>query len=228
MNQKNDAKTYADCQGCSLCLLPCPMWRQHRDVMFSPQGFAKSMQHGARAEDLKDYLSSCILCGGCDVMCPENIDLTGMIKKAWADTDLPSLSQQDETELSGFVISCDAWVQQQLTPDDLYIIDAAALHADYERRIEHYTSLREQTGCSMNLDLNRMAIPTGIASEAAKQGAFDVNEQFEWLIRGREFKRVIVEHEADIDVLKTMTDKVVMGVSALLNTLDVKDDYATS
>ncbi|MDQ6974174.1 MAG: 4Fe-4S dicluster domain-containing protein [Mariprofundaceae bacterium] len=228
MNQKNDAKTYADCQGCSLCILPCPMWRQHRDVMFSPQGFAKSMQYGARAEDLKDYVSSCILCGACDVMCPENIDLTSMIKKAWATTDLPTLNQQDEAELSGFVISCDTWVQQQLTPNDLYIIDAAPFHADYQRRVEHYTSLRAKTGCRMNLDLNRMAMPTGIASEAANQGLFDVNEQFEWLIQGRIFERVIVENNADIDVLQNMTDKPVVCVAELLNTLDIRDDYATA
>jgi len=211
MSTKLPHKTYSDCQGCSLCLLPCPMWQQHRDVMFSPQGMAKAMQSGAQAEDLQAYAACCIQCGACDVLCPESIDLSTWIRDLAQGT-----SHQEEAELSGFVMSCDANVQAQITHDDLYIIDAAPFHADYARRVEHYTSLRIQTGCSMNLDLNRMAIPTGIGSDAANAGLFDVEKQMQWLMQGRDFERVIVENPNDVKILAEITKKAVVCVSDLM------------
>jgi len=42
-----------------------------------------------------------------------------------------------------------------------------------------------------------MAIPTGIGSDAANAGLFDVEKQVQWLMQGRCFKRVIVENERD-------------------------------
>ena len=144
------ASNYADCQGCSLCVLPCPMWRQHRDVMFSPQGIAKAMQSGARAEDLREPLRSCIMCGACDVMCPESIDLTGMMTHAWQELALLNAASEPAGELSPFIISCDASVQAQIGKDDLYIIDAVPFHAHHAERVMHYDDLRKHTGCSMN------------------------------------------------------------------------------
>jgi len=208
-----NAPSYADCHGCSLCLLPCPMWRQHRDVAFSPQGFAKAMQSGATAQDLRPQLSSCIMCGACDVMCPENIDLTGMVAKAWQEADLPELHSQVD---SAFQISCDPHVQAQLQEDDLYIIDAAPFHAHHADRVEHYDRLRHQTGCSINLDLNRMAIPTGIGSVSADLAAFDVGEQIAWLLQGRKFQRIVVENVVDQIILTEMMREPVIHVSKLL------------
>jgi len=211
-----ELRSYVDCQGCSLCILPCPMWRQHHDVMFSPQGIAKAMQSGASADDLKEILSSCIDCGACGVMCPEQIDLMLMMAQAKHDVVLPQEYIETEDALTPFVISCDASVQAQIGDDDLYIIDAAPFHADYANRIEHYDALRKQTGCQMNLDLNRMAIATGIGSIADKSGLFDVQQQVQWLIQGRDFKRVIVENHADMVVLREITSKPVFCVAELL------------
>ncbi|MDQ6952493.1 MAG: 4Fe-4S dicluster domain-containing protein [Mariprofundaceae bacterium] len=220
-------KTYTDCQGCSLCLLPCPMWQQHRDVMFSPQGIAKAMQSGATATDVQEQAASCIHCGACDVMCPENIALSSWLEEL-SEVAGSALNQVvKEPKLNGFVISCDSWVQEGIHADDLYIIDAAPFHADYKRRVEHYTSLRIKTGCSMNLDLNRMAIPTGIGSEAAKQEKFNVCEQIQWLMQGREFARVIVENHDDMEVLRERTDKPVVCISELLPSLHERGEYAT-
>jgi len=188
------------------------MWQQHRDVMFSPQGMAKAMQSGANIEDLKNYATSCIQCGGCDVICPEHIDLKAMISLGCGEEAIPKL----EAELSPFVMSCDAFVQSQIDKNDLYIIDAVPFHADYERRIEHYTSLHFQTGCSMNLDLNRLAIPTGVASLAHQSGLFDVKQQVQWLIQGREFHRVIVENPMDMTILREITEKEVIYIGDLM------------
>jgi len=219
--------SYADCQGCSLCILPCPMWRQHRDVMFSPQGIAKAMQSGASAQDLSEQLASCIMCGACDVMCPENIDLTTMIVQAWNEIALPKPDVRGSSALTPFMMSCDASVQAQIGSDDLYMIDTAAFHADYANRIMHYDDLRKQTGCSMNLDLNRMAIATGIGSVAEQSGQFDVREQLQWLIQGRDFKRVIVENHADMNAMRDITGKPVFCVAELLGVvIETRGEHA--
>lgn len=72
-------RDHAACNGCGLCLLVCPMWRRHRDLTHTPQGYAKALQHGVRAEELGEALWACSLCGACDPVCPERLDLTGMI-----------------------------------------------------------------------------------------------------------------------------------------------------
>lgn len=70
---------FSACSGCSLCLLVCPMWRQHRDIGLSAHGYAKALQHGASADEIATELWGCSLCGACDPVCPEQIDVTGMI-----------------------------------------------------------------------------------------------------------------------------------------------------
>lgn len=72
---------HAACSGCSLCLLVCPMWRHHRDISLTAHGYAKALQHGADAHGIAAELWGCTLCGACDPVCPEQIDVTGMILK---------------------------------------------------------------------------------------------------------------------------------------------------
>lgn len=74
-------KDHPDCSGCSLCLLVCPLWRRKRDLQHSPQGWAKALQHGATPGDLADAVQDCTLCRACDPVCPEQIDVSGMIMK---------------------------------------------------------------------------------------------------------------------------------------------------
>ncbi len=72
-------RDYTACTGCGLCFLVCPMWRSHRDPRFTPQGLAKALQCGAKASALAAPLDACSLCGACDPVCPESIDLSRMI-----------------------------------------------------------------------------------------------------------------------------------------------------
>lgn len=72
------SKGFADCSGCGLCQLVCPVWQQQRDIRLTPHGRAKALQHGAGVADIAASLDSCTLCGACDPMCAEKIDLTGM------------------------------------------------------------------------------------------------------------------------------------------------------
>jgi len=206
----------ADCHGCSLCLLPCPMWRQHRDVMFSPQGMCKSMQAQAKAEDVRAVLETCVNCGACDVICPEHIDVTGIMDRERDKLGLPKAIKVEEQALTAFMMSCDPAVQAQLHADDLYIIDAAVLHQHYAERITHYTTLRQETGCQFNLDLNRLAIPTGAASQSAQDGRFDVAEQVGWLMQGRTVARVVVENTQDGAAIAEYTDIPVVYIADLM------------
>jgi Pyruvate/2-oxoacid:ferredoxin oxidoreductase delta subunit len=72
-------RDYAACSGCSLCLLVCPMWRRHHDPRLTPEGMAKALQCGATAAQLQEAAETCSLCGACDPVCPERIDLSGMV-----------------------------------------------------------------------------------------------------------------------------------------------------
>ncbi len=72
--------SHSNCHGCSLCLLSCPMWQQRRDMQYSPQGIFKALQHNATHDEIAPALFSCLLCGACDVLCPEQIDITDTIK----------------------------------------------------------------------------------------------------------------------------------------------------
>lgn len=74
-------KDHPDCSGCSLCLLVCPLWRRKRDLQHSPQGWAKALQHGAEPGGLAAAVQDCTLCRACDPVCPEQIDVSGMILK---------------------------------------------------------------------------------------------------------------------------------------------------
>lgn len=71
-------KDHAACSGCSLCLLVCPVWRQTHDPRMTPEGRAKALQHGATPADIVASVQSCTLCGACEPVCPEEIDLVGM------------------------------------------------------------------------------------------------------------------------------------------------------
>ena len=68
------------------------MWRRSRDISQSAHGYAKAMQNGATANDIADEIWGCSLCGACDPVCPEQIDLTGMILKLRRDIKLPETS----------------------------------------------------------------------------------------------------------------------------------------
>ena len=70
---------YAACSGCSLCLLVCPAWRATRDPRTSPEGRAKALQAGATPAEIASSAQACTLCGACEPVCPEKIDLIGMV-----------------------------------------------------------------------------------------------------------------------------------------------------
>jgi NAD-dependent dihydropyrimidine dehydrogenase PreA subunit len=90
-------RDHADCSGCSLCLPVCPVWRRTRDISLTPHGRAKAMQQGEAVSVAA--VESCTLCGACDPVCPEQIDMSGMIlklRRQLTHPDAPTLQARME------------------------------------------------------------------------------------------------------------------------------------
>ena len=86
---------YRACTGCGVCVLPCPVWRETRDLSLTLAGRALALQGGASAADLRESLNACVTCGACEPVCPEEIDTVGMtldLRKS-DPLDLPDLDQ---------------------------------------------------------------------------------------------------------------------------------------
>ena len=210
-------RDYAACSGCSLCLLVCPMWRSHRDPRFSAKGLAKALQCGATAADLAPPLEACSLCGACEPVCPERIGLVGLVSglrqrlphaaaemadRGTAATDGPRgwLPKFQRRSL-GETLSSKPAVRRRLGAADLYVIEPRAYHADYERLVKYYDLLQIETGCMLNLDLQRIAIP------AATQAA--------WILQRRRPARIVVESPADRDAFESVCDIPVVHLADL-------------
>ena len=312
-------RDYAACNGCNLCQLACPMWRSHRDPRFTPAGMAKALQHGATAAQLAAPIEACSLCGACDPVCPERIDLPGLVidlrlqlanslphSSALLD-DLRARLQQDTAasvasrfaplllpgpelradaallarvqallglaiadddgadialalelgveipprRLQGFlgslsghsIVAADGlllrqlrrWlpgsqrmglgaalssrpaVRSNLLATDLYVIEARAYHADYERMVAYYDRLQTETGCVLNLDLQRIAIPAVAQGLPQKLGATSDGDdaQAKWILQGRQPARIVVESLADRAAFERVCDLPVVHLAEL-------------
>ena len=317
-------RDFSACSGCSLCFLVCPMWRASRDPRFSPEGIAKALQCGATAVDLAAPLEACSLCGACDPVCPERIDLSAMIMdlRLHAADSLPSRAPRPavlddlearlqqgagkavtpiqgasvlflpgaelradaallariesllglvaidddgtdivlaleagvpipqrrmETLLAalcghaivggegllvrqlrrwlpgsqrmglGTALSLRAAVRGKLETSDLYVIEPRAFHADYERMVGHYDRLQRETGCSLSLDLQRIAVPARSSGVAQKLGLAAEGDaaQAKWLLQGRKPARIVVESLADRAALQAVSNVPVLHVAEL-------------
>lgn len=207
-------KTHTACSGCSLCLLSCPVWRATHDIRLTPHGRAKAMQHGATAADLKESIESCTLCGACEPACPENIPLMGMIDTLRREIGLAPSAVPPAPTFS-LTLSTLSALRNKLNADDLYVIETRNFHADHARLIQHYDALRATTGCAMNLDLQRMAIPTTVGTHHS--GRVNAEDQARWILEGRTPKRIVVEDTADIAVFMRVTALPVVHFSELLD-----------
>jgi ferredoxin len=313
-------RDYAACSGCSLCLLVCPMWRRSHDPRLTPEGVAKALQCGATVAQLAEPIEACSLCGACDTVCPEGIDLTGLIMDlrrklppypeitgrpglsqivgaggtvigpaastsaalllpgpdlradvallarvriqlgaAVADDDGADISLALETgvEISqlrlqqflaplrdrtlvaadglllrylrrwlpgsrraglGAALSSMATVRGKLGASDLYVIEPRAYHADYERLVTYYDKLRKDTGCMLNLDLQRIAIPAVAQGLRRSLGqlASDDTVQATWILQGRKPTRIVVESLADRAAFRQVCDVPVVHLADLV------------
>jgi len=134
--------------------------------------------------------------------------LTGMRKVVTADGLLKRYMQSILPELEviglGEALLRLPMVQAALRPTDLYIIETRAYNMDFNRCMPFYTNVSRQTGCVMNLDLQRIAIPTGACYRAEEKGEAvpKITEQIRWILEGRSFDRIVVEAAEDITFLR--------------------------
>ena len=121
-------------------------------------------------------------------------------------------------ESLGVAASSVAAVRDKLRASDLYVIEPRAYHADQERLVRYYDAMRASLGCSINLDLQRLAIPTTAGSLPARLGRsrVDVRDQARWILEGREFERIVVEDLNDIAAFSAVTDRPVVYLAQLI------------
>jgi ferredoxin len=108
----------------------------------------------------------------------------------------------------GVALSSRAQVRRQLRAGDLYVIEPRAYHAAHGKLVVHYDNLRAETGCTLNLDLQRIAIPATTASLRQRLGLAqpDEDEQISWLLKGRRVARIVVENADEIFAFARVCD----------------------
>jgi ferredoxin len=315
------SKDYADCSGCGLCLLVCPVWRAHRDIGLTPLARAKALQHGAVAADIAESVQSCTLCAACEPACPEDIGLVAMTlelrrqlpqptvvqslrarmeeqaarplpsRSAAAAVLLPgpvlrarsttlaravallgseraiAISEDDGEDIAlaleagaaipplrlerflqplrglkniivadglllrrlrqwlpqskiislGLALSGLPALRRALGASDLYVIEPRAYHADYQNLVKHYDSLRRATGCTLNLDLQRIAIPAPARSLPQRLGLAEIDDrvQARWILQGRKITRIVVESVEDGAAFERVSELPVVHLADL-------------
>ena len=130
---------------------------------------------------------------------------------------LPSSSSYLRAQSLGEAASRTVAVRAALGRGDFYVIEPRAYHADRERLVGHYDELRHATGCGINLDMQRLAVPTTANSlpQRAGRNRVDVSAQARWIVEGNAFSRIVVEDLNDVAAFRTITDKPVLHVAQL-------------
>jgi ferredoxin len=160
-------KDYAACSGCSLCLLVCPVWRRTHDPRLTPEGRAKAMQHGAEAADLLASIESCTLCGACEPVCPENIDLVGMILGLRKQIPRPAAVHEMQTRLHQAGELASAIYVESAAPVAAVLLPGPALR----ERSAAIANVRWMLGCALAEDDGAdisLAIEAGLEIPAAR------------------------------------------------------------
>lgn len=106
-------------------------------------------------------------------------------------------------------------IQAALRRTDLYLIDAPSYNTDFQRCMPLYTSVSRKTGCAMNLDLQRIAIPTSSVYHPGTDSAPKATGQISWILEGKSFDRIVVEAVEDLLLLDGLTDVPVVHVIEL-------------
>jgi ferredoxin len=111
-------------------------------------------------------------------------------------------------------------VRAGLTSTDFYMIETRAYNANRREFVAFYDTLRQETECSLNLDLQRVATPTGAASMQHHEGLatiVSIEEQVKWLLEGRNPKRIVVEHLDDYEAFTMYTKLPIVHLSEVAN-----------
>ena len=103
-------------------------------------------------------------------------------------------------------------------PRDFFVIDARSFHANHTKLVALFHALRTRCGCTMNLDLQRVAIPTGADSLQARDANLEsCGIAVDWMLEGRDIDRIVVESPLDLAVLASRTDLPVVHLATLVS-----------
>lgn len=108
-------------------------------------------------------------------------------------------------------------IRRRIASTDFYVIEPRAYHAEHARLVTHYDGLRKETGCAMNLDLQRIAMPSRAGGYPGLRmgGATEDQAQLRWLLQGRQPTRIVVEDPADRELFRRVTDVPVVHLAEL-------------
>ncbi len=117
----------------------------------------------------------------------------------------------------GLALSELAAVRRALRASDLYVIEPRAYHADYQNLVKHYDALRLATGCTLNLDLQRIAIPAAARSLPQRLGLAQIDDhvQARWILQGRKIRRIVVENIEDLAAFGQVSELPVVHLADL-------------
>ncbi len=110
-------------------------------------------------------------------------------------------------------------VRAGIKPTDFYMIETRAYNAHRREFVTIYDALRQETGCFMNLDLQRVATPTGAASMQHREGLatiISIEEQVKWLLEGRKAERIVVESLDDYEAFGAYTKLPVVHLAEVV------------
>src|SRR6266571_4918641 len=67
------ALNFDDCIGCGLCVLGCPAYEETGFDVLTARGRNKALQSGLAADQMRESIWACTLCGYCDAICPTHV-----------------------------------------------------------------------------------------------------------------------------------------------------------
>jgi NAD-dependent dihydropyrimidine dehydrogenase PreA subunit len=131
----------------------------------------------------------------------------------WLRASLPGARLQGLGEALGHV----AAIRRRIASADFYVIEPRAFHADHARLVVHYDSLRRETGCAMNLDLQRIAVPPRAEGYSALRMGWSAVDQAQaaWMLQGSRPARLLVENVAERELLRRVTGVPVLHLTEL-------------
>ncbi len=124
----------------------------------------------------------------------------------------------------GYVLSSLPAIKNKLGEKDLYVIECRAYNANFKKMVAHYNQLKQHSGCQLNLDLQRLAMPTGgldinkhRLDSKTTMTTFDPHKQSQWILQGLNIDRIVVESVEDGIAMMHVSDKPVIHIAELLS-----------
>lgn len=168
--------------------------------------------HEISSERLKIFLSS--------IQSAKKLIVSDCLLRTALQQWLPDL----EIISLGYVLSNLSSMKNKLSEKDLYVIECRAYNANFKKMVSHYHQLKQHSGCQLNLDLQRLAMPTGgldinthRLNANTSMTTFDPHKQSQWILQGLDIERIVVESVEDGIAMMQVTDKPIIHISELLS-----------